>query len=662
MPGVRSVSIGIWVLAGSRDERPAISGHCHFLEHLLFKGTETRSALDIAEAFDAVGGDVNAFTAKEYTCYYARVLDRDLEMAVEHLVDMLLHSTITAADLAGETDVILSEIDMHEDSPEDMVHDVFTEALWPGHPLGRPILGTKDRIRASTRASVRGFYRRHYVPGRMVISVAGNVKHDRVLAMLADRMDVGRPLGARGRSAKEVRVTRRAPKPSGEHAIKRKRVEQAHIVLGTNGLARTDPDRFPFLIVNTVLGGGMSSRLFQEIREKRGLAYTAYSFHSQYTEAGVFSAYRRHHAESGGRGARPDAPRARRRPRRRHHRGGVRSREEPREGLDGPVAGRPGQPDVAAGQVRGLPRRDPHADRDAAARGRRDLGRCAPRGRAGTVPTDDARGRWARGDEGVARGRAVIRVGVLGAAGRMGREVCRAVAAADDLELVAVVDPNNAGLEAEGLLVSATIESLSGADVDVAVDFTLPSAVMPNVRWCLRNGIHAVVGTTGLDPRRPRGAAIRRPTPARPNCVVAPNFALGAVLLLRFAAEAARYFDAAEVIELHHDGKADAPSGTAIATARAIGAARAGQWSAPEAVGAVRGRTRRRGRGRTRARRAACPVSSRTKRCCSAGRARRCRCVTTRWTVPRSCRACSSRSGRCADRPGLTVGLDALLD
>jgi predicted Zn-dependent peptidase len=291
MPSVRSVSIGIWVLAGSRDERPAISGHCHFLEHLLFKGTVTRSALDIAEAFDAVGGDVNAFTAKEYTCYYARVLDRDLEMAVDHLVDMMQHSTISAKDLAAEADVILSEIDMHEDSPEDIVHDVFTEALWPGHPLGRPILGTKDRIKAATRTSVRGFYRRHYVPGRMVISVAGNVRHDKLLAMLSNRMEVGRPLGVRGRSAKELRATHRAPKPSGTEAVRRKPVEQAHVVLGTNGLPRTDPDRFAFLVVNTVLGGGMSSRLFQEIREKRGLAYTAYSYHSQYTEAGIFSAY-----------------------------------------------------------------------------------------------------------------------------------------------------------------------------------------------------------------------------------------------------------------------------------------------------------------------------------------------------------------------------------
>ena len=177
----------------------------------------------------------------------------------------------------------------------------------------------------------------------------------------------------------------------------------------------------------------------------------------------------------------------------------------------------------------------------------------------------------------------MIRVGVLGAAGRMGREVCRAVAAADDLELVAAVDPSNAGLDTEGLLVSATVEHLS--DVDVAVDFTLPSTVMPNVRWCLRNGVHAVVGTTGLTPadlEELRAAA----TAGTANCVVAPNFALGAVLLLRFAAEAARYFDAAEVIELHHDGKADAPSGTALATAHAIDAARANHWSAPDAIGA----------------------------------------------------------------------------
>jgi len=291
MPGVRSVSIGFWVLAGSRDERPAISGHCHFLEHLLFKGTTSRTALDIAEAFDGVGGDVNAFTAKEYTCYYARVLDRDLEMAVDHLTDMLQHSTIRSNDLEAESHVILSEIDMHEDSPEDVVHDLFTTTLWPGHPLGRPILGTRERIRAATRGSVRGFYRRHYVPGHLVVAVAGNVHHDELIRMLRKRMDVGRERHGRGDAAWRLRDTPRAPKPSGDHLIQRKKTEQAHVVIGTNGLARTDPDRFAFLIVNTALGGGMSSRLFQEIREKRGLAYTAYSYHSQYAETGLFSAY-----------------------------------------------------------------------------------------------------------------------------------------------------------------------------------------------------------------------------------------------------------------------------------------------------------------------------------------------------------------------------------
>jgi predicted Zn-dependent peptidase len=291
MPSVRSVSIGFWVLAGSRDERPAISGHCHFLEHLLFKGTSRRTALDIAQAFDAVGGDVNAFTAKEYTCYYARVLDRDLEMAVDHLTDMLEHSSIRQSDLDAERQVILEEIHMHEDSPEDVVHDLFTEALWPGHRLGRPILGTPETIRDASRGSVRGFYRRRYVPGHLVVAAAGNVRHERLVQMLTDRMDAGRELSTTDASTWNIRSAERAPRPSGTTLVRRKKTEQAHIVIGTNGLPRIDPDRFAFLVVNTALGGGMSSRLFQEIREKRGLAYSVYSYHSQYTEAGLFSAY-----------------------------------------------------------------------------------------------------------------------------------------------------------------------------------------------------------------------------------------------------------------------------------------------------------------------------------------------------------------------------------
>jgi predicted Zn-dependent peptidase len=291
MPGVRSVSIGFWVLAGSRDERPAISGASHFLEHLLFKGTATRSARDIAEAFDAVGGDVNAFTAKEFTCFYARILDRDVEMAVDHLVDMVEHSVLRSTDLDAERQVILEEINMHEDSPEDVVHDLFTETLWPDHPLGRPILGTKATIASATRGAVHRFYRRYYVPGRLVVAAAGNVAHDDVVRMLTDRMETGRRLGPGEPSLWRLRASARPPKPSGADVLKRRRTEQAHICLGTNGLARSDPDRFALQIVNVALGGGMSSRLFQEIREKRGLAYSVYSYPSQYTEAGSFTAY-----------------------------------------------------------------------------------------------------------------------------------------------------------------------------------------------------------------------------------------------------------------------------------------------------------------------------------------------------------------------------------
>ncbi|CAN5783212.1 pitrilysin family protein [soil metagenome] len=291
MPSVRSVSLGFWVLAGSRDERPRISGSSHFLEHLLFKGTDQRSAQDIAENFDAVGGDVNAFTAREYTCYYARVLDRDLEMAVDHLADMVQHSVIRADDLDAERQVILEEINMHEDSPEDVVHDLFTQTLWPEHPLGRPILGTVDTITAANRASVQRFYGRHYLPGNLVVAAAGSVRHDDLVRLLKQRMDTGRQLRVRDDSVRNLRAPGRAPKPSGRNLVKRRKTEQAHICLGTNGLARNDPDRFAFLVVNTALGGGMSSRLFQEVREKRGLAYSVFSYHAQYTEAGLFSTY-----------------------------------------------------------------------------------------------------------------------------------------------------------------------------------------------------------------------------------------------------------------------------------------------------------------------------------------------------------------------------------
>ncbi len=293
MPGVRSVALGFWVLAGSRDEPPKISGSSHFLEHLLFKGTKTRSARDIAEAFDAVGGDVNAFTAKEYTCFYARVLDRDLPLAADHLCDMLQNSLIRAADVDGERQVILEEINMHEDTPDDLIHDLFQETLWPDHPLGRPILGTVGSITAASRQQVNRFYRRHYVPGNFVVVAAGNVVHDDLLKQVRSHMETGRVrrrdvLGSAGWN---IRQAGDAPGPSGRNLVKRRKTEQAHICLGTNGLSRQDPDRFAFGVVNAAVGGGMSSRLFQEIREKRGLAYSVYSYHTMYAEAGLFTTY-----------------------------------------------------------------------------------------------------------------------------------------------------------------------------------------------------------------------------------------------------------------------------------------------------------------------------------------------------------------------------------
>ncbi|HZA60364.1 MAG TPA: pitrilysin family protein [Actinomycetota bacterium] len=288
MPAVRSVTLGFWVTAGSRDEAPRIAGASHFLEHLLFKGTRKRSARDIAEAFDAVGGDLNAYTAKENTTFYSRVLDRDVGMAVEHLCDMLLDSQIRAVDLDAERQVILEEISMHEDSPDELVHDLFTENLWGEHPLGRPVLGTVRTISAMSRDQIRRFWKRHYQPGRFVVVAAGNVDHDHVAGLLADSFELGEPAPE---SRSRLRDAGDAPKAFGRSEVRRRTTEQAHICLGTSGLSRSDPRRFAFGLVNSALGGGMSSRLFQEVREKRGLVYSVFSYHQMYAETGLFTVY-----------------------------------------------------------------------------------------------------------------------------------------------------------------------------------------------------------------------------------------------------------------------------------------------------------------------------------------------------------------------------------
>ncbi len=287
MPGVRSSSVGIWVPVGSRDESRALAGTSHFLEHLLFKGTETRSALDIAAAMDAVGGEFNAFTEKEHTCFYATVLDRDLPLAVDVVSDVVLHATVLARDVEVERSVVLEEIAMRDDDPTDLVHDEFALALHGDTPIGRPILGSVDSITALTRRQIHGYYSRRYSPGSMVVAVAGNVDHADVLRQVrrAFRDEDGPDPAARSRPEH--------PTSAPVHAVHvvEDDTEQANLVLGGYGLSRHDERRFALGVLSAAIGGGSSSRLFQKIREERGLAYSVYSFSAGYSDTGSFGVY-----------------------------------------------------------------------------------------------------------------------------------------------------------------------------------------------------------------------------------------------------------------------------------------------------------------------------------------------------------------------------------
>lgn len=289
MPGMRSVALGFWVDVGSRDERPTIAGASHFLEHLLFKGTKTRSARRIAEAFDAVGGDLNAFTAKEYTCYYCRVRDQDLPMAMDFMSDMLQNSVLAKSDFEAERMVIVEEINMRDDDPGDLIHDLFAEGVWDGHPLGRPVLGTRETIASVSRDQVKRFYTRLYRPPHFVIAAAGNSEHQDLCALAEEHMETGKRLTS-GQSP-QIRTGGGIPPVYAGTIVKHRPTEQAHLAFGTSGYSRKDPRRFAFGVVNSALGGGMSSRLFQEIREKRGMAYSVYSYHSMFAETGLFSVY-----------------------------------------------------------------------------------------------------------------------------------------------------------------------------------------------------------------------------------------------------------------------------------------------------------------------------------------------------------------------------------
>ncbi|RSN67939.1 MULTISPECIES: M16 family metallopeptidase [Actinomadura] len=288
MPTVRSAAFGIWASVGSRDEEPADAGASHYLEHVLFKGTERRSALEISAAIDAVGGDLNAFTAKEYTCYYARVLDADLPLAVDVVSDMVAASVNRPEDVEAERGVILEEIHMRDDDPGDLVHDEFATALFGDTPLGRPILGTEESINALSRDRIHGYYRDRYVPQNLVVSVAGNVDHDRVVGLVAEAF-AGRLTGDAAPAG--PRLDGPAVTADPRTVVLDKDTEQAHIILGGLGVPRTDDRRFALGVLNAALGGGMSSRLFQEVREKRGLAYSVYSYTAQYADSGIFGVY-----------------------------------------------------------------------------------------------------------------------------------------------------------------------------------------------------------------------------------------------------------------------------------------------------------------------------------------------------------------------------------
>lgn len=283
MPSVRSVAIGAWVDTGSRDEEPIEAGASHFLEHLLFKGSERLSARAISEAFDAVGARNNAFTSKEYTCYWARLRSADLPLAVDILAEMLQRPAFRQHEIDSERNVVLEEINMNEDDPTDVAHEEFVTALWGEHPLAPPILGTKESITEMTRETIYKYWHRRYTPRSTVIAAVGHLEHEKVVDLVAEHMgDWDGPAVARSEVAPIIAPTVR---------VRHRDTEQSHIVFGAEGLTRSDDRRFAVTIANHVLGGGMSSRLFREIREDRGLAYAVHAFRMPFLETGSSAVY-----------------------------------------------------------------------------------------------------------------------------------------------------------------------------------------------------------------------------------------------------------------------------------------------------------------------------------------------------------------------------------
>jgi predicted Zn-dependent peptidase len=283
MPHVRSVSVGVWLARGSRHESAELSGIAHFVEHMLFKGTATRSAEDIAQTIDSIGGQMDAFTSKEYAGYYLKVLDEHLALAVDVLSDIVTRPAFSGEDVEREKKVILEEIKMVEDTPDDLVHEIFTENLWHGHPLGRPILGTPETVSAFTQDVLRDYFTGTYTAPNLIIAAVGNIEHEQVLDLVSKAFS--------GVPAEGLAVSDTPPRVVPRVIIRNKELEQSHVCLGAGAYRQDHANRYASYVVNTVLGGSMSSRLFQNVREKRGLAYAVFSGLSAYRDTGAVTIY-----------------------------------------------------------------------------------------------------------------------------------------------------------------------------------------------------------------------------------------------------------------------------------------------------------------------------------------------------------------------------------
>jgi len=283
MPHVRSVSIGVWLARGSRHEPVEQSGIAHFVEHMLFKGTATRSAEDIAQTVDSIGGQMDAFTAKEYASYYIKVLDEHLPLAVDVLADIVMRPAFSANDIEREKKVVLEEIKMVEDTPDDLVHELFTEQFWRDHPLGRPILGTRETVESLDGDRLRRYFNSAYSSPNLIVVAVGNVEHQQVRDLVWRYFE--------GLSSSSQPVVDKPPRIVADILIRNKELEQSHVCLGTGGYQQDHADRYASYVLNTVLGGSMSSRLFQNVREKRGLAYAVFSGLSAYRDAGSVTVY-----------------------------------------------------------------------------------------------------------------------------------------------------------------------------------------------------------------------------------------------------------------------------------------------------------------------------------------------------------------------------------